>query len=234
VTTAADGILFDKDGTLFHFEASWGAWADALLEELSDGSVPLASRLAEAIGFDPASCRFVPGSPAIAGTPDEIAALMAPHLPDRNLGEVIALMNLRAADAPLVEAVPLDPLLGRLRAKGLGLGLATNDAESSARRHLDRVGVLGHFDYVAGCDSGFGAKPGPGMLLAFAAQRCLDPARVVMVGDSTHDLIAGRAAGMICVGVLTGPGGAAPLRDLADAILPDIGHLPDWLAARPA
>lgn len=230
MSAAIAGVLFDKDGTLFHFEASWGAWALALVEELAEGSAPLAARLAASIAFDPATCRFASGSPAIAGTPDEIAALMAPHLPGRDIADVIALMNLRAADAPLVEAVPLDPLLSRLRKDGLGIGLATNDAESSARRHLERAGVLKHFAFVAGCDSGFGAKPGPGMLRGFADSQGLDPARVVMVGDSAHDLIAGRAAGMVCVGVLTGPGGAEPLRPLADAILPDIGHLPGWMA----
>ena len=38
-----------------------------------------------------------------------------------------------------------------------------------------------------------GAKPGPGMLLAFATLCGLAPARVAMVGDSRHDLMAGRA-----------------------------------------
>ena len=53
------------------------------------------------------------------------------------------------------------------------------------------------------------------MLLAFADAVGIAPARIVMVGDSTHDLHAGRAAGMQTVGVLTGLAGAetlAPLR----------------------
>ena len=52
-----------------------------------------------------------------------------------------------------------------------------------------------------------------------------------MVGDSAHDLIAGRAAGMQCVGVLTGTATRADLAPLADVVLPDIGHIPDWLTA---
>ena len=52
-----------------------------------------------------------------------------------------------------------------------------------------------------------------------------------MVGDSTHDLRAGRAAGMQTVGVLTGTSLADELWPLADAVLPDIGHLPAWVAA---
>ena len=30
-----DAIIFDKDGTLFDFRASWGAWTMSLLDELA-------------------------------------------------------------------------------------------------------------------------------------------------------------------------------------------------------
>ena len=69
--------------------------------------------------------------------------------------------------------------------------------------------MLELFDFVAGCDSGWGGKPAPGQLLAFVAQCGLTPARVAMVGDSKHDLDAGRAAGMAAVAVLTGMAGQA-------------------------
>jgi phosphoglycolate phosphatase len=52
-----------------------------------------------------------------------------------------------------------------------------------------------------------------------------------MVGDSRHDLAAGRAAGMHTVAVLTGPARDEDLRPFADVVLPDIGHLPEWLAS---
>jgi phosphoglycolate phosphatase len=50
-----------------------------------------------------------------------------------------------------------------------------------------------------------------------------------MVGDSRHDLEAGRAAGMRTVAVLTGIAGAADLAPHADVVLADIGGLPGWL-----
>ena len=62
----------------------------------------------------------------------------------------------------------------------------------------------------------------------------LPPASIAMIGDSRHDLLAGRAAGMPTVAVLTGVAEAAELASVADAVLPDIGHLPDWIAARDA
>ncbi|MDZ4095362.1 MAG: HAD family hydrolase, partial [Paracoccaceae bacterium] len=138
-------------------------------------------------------------------------------------------MNVLATLAPMAEAVPLAPLLAGLRARGLRLGLATNDAEAPARMHLANVGVAQFFDFIAGFDSGHGGKPAPGQLLAFAAHTGLDPSRVVMVGDSRHDLDAGRAAGMRTVAVLTGIAKAADLAPHADAVLPDISGLAAWI-----
>ena len=68
------------------------------------------------------------------------------------------------------------------------------------------------------------------MLLGFAARAGLPPESVAMVGDSTHDLLAGRAAGMVCIAVLTGMADEAALAPYADLVLPDIGHLPDHIA----
>jgi phosphoglycolate phosphatase len=119
--------------------------------------------------------------------------------------------------------------LSALRARGLRLGVATNDSEAPARQHLAAHGITDCFDFISGYDSGHGPKPGPGMCLAFAQGLGLQPARVAMVGDSRHDLQAGRAAGMRTVAVLTGIAKAADLADLADVILPDIGALPGWL-----
>ena len=67
------------------------------------------------------------------------------------------------------------------------------------------------------------------MCLAFLRQTGLDPRRTAMVGDSRHDLQAGRAAGMRTVAVLTGIAKAPELAPLADVVLPDIGHLGAWI-----
>ncbi|MFN6979855.1 MAG: HAD family hydrolase, partial [Gemmobacter sp.] len=175
-----------------------------------------------------------PDSPVIAGTAGKIAAILSPHRPDIAMPALLARMNALAAAADLVEAVPLRPFLMRLRGRGLRLGVATNDAEAPAHAHLAAAGVTDLFDFVAGYDSGHGSKPGPGPLLAFAAATGLDPARVAMVGDSLHDLHAGRAAGMIPVAVLTGVAGHAELAPHAAVVLPDIGALEGWIAARAA
>lgn len=225
----ADGILFDKDGTLFDFNATWVAWVEALIRRWAAGDGGLAAALAEAVDFDLSARAFRPGSVVIAGTPGDVAQVVAPVLGTAPAG-LIDRLNAESAAAPMAEATALRPLLEGLRGQGIRLGVATNDAEAPARAHLEAAGVVGLFDFIAGSDSGHGAKPAPGMCLGFAAETGLAPERIVMVGDSTHDLMAGRAAGMQTVGVLTGLAGADTLRPLADVVLPDIGHLPAWLA----
>jgi phosphoglycolate phosphatase len=223
-----DGVIFDKDGTLFDFGISWGAWAAAFLTGVARDA-DHARALGDAIGFDPATGGFRADSPVIAATAADIAAALAPHLPGQSIAGLTERIDASAALAPMSETVPLRPLLSGLRARGLRLGVATNDTEAPARQHLAAHGITELFDFIAGYDSGHGPKPGPGMCLAFAASQGLAPARVVMVGDSRHDLLAGRAAGMRTVAVLTGVAGKGDLADLADAVLPDIGALPDWL-----
>lgn len=223
------GILFDKDGTLFEFEASWTGWVEGIVHELSGGAPDRLETLAGALRFDLGAGRLQPDSPVIAGTVEEICAAISPVLPGVPEKALVRRLNAAAAAAPMVPAVPLEPLLSGLRASGLRLGVATNATETEAMAHLRAAGIDAAFDFVAGFDTGHGAKPGPGMCRAFAEAMDLDPAAVLMVGDSLHDLHAGRAAGMRVIAVLTGIASAADLAPHADAVLPDIGHLPAWL-----
>ena len=227
---SVQAILFDKDGTLFDFQHSWGEWAAAVLHDLADGQMQLMQPLADAISFDLKSARFAPESVAIAGTLEQTAAALMSALPNAKLPDLVAHLEGQAVQAVMAPVVPLPPFLGQLRDLGLKLGVATNATEGEAQAHLQHAGIIDDFDLVLGCDSGFGAKPAPDICAAFARATGCAPSQVVMVGDSLHDLVAGRAAGMQTVGVLTGVAQAQELAPFADAVLPDIGHLPAWLA----
>lgn len=222
-------ILFDKDGTLFDFHASWAGWAEAELTALAPDDLAQRAALADAIGFDLQRRNFAADAPIIAGTLHETAALMIPHLPGVALPDLVARLHVSGARAIMAPAVPLRPLMARLRTHGLRLGVATNDAEGAARHHLDRAGITDQFDQVLGYDSGFTPKPAPDMLTAFAHHTGHACAEVLMVGDSLHDMVAGRAAGMMTLAVLTGIADTAELSPMADLIAPDIGHLPRLL-----
>lgn len=234
--TEIRGIIFDKDGTLFDFTRTWGSWTRRVIEDLAPGDAGLAAELARVMGFDPGSGRFDPASMVIAETTETVMAALLPLLPGREPDALLARMNRLSGEVRPVPAVDLPSVLSRLRfpegAPERRIGLATNDAEEPAHRHLQSAGVEGLFDFVAGFDSGFGGKPETGQLLAFASRMALHPAAVAMVGDSLHDLEAARGAGMTAVAVLTGVARTADLAPHADVVLPDIGHLPDWLAQR--
>lgn len=225
-------LVFDKDGTLFDFTATWGAFTRAYIDGLTDDA-GLRAALARAMGYDMAAARFHPDSIVIAATADEIVRCIAPLLPGHAEADLVVRMNAQAARATPVPVVPLAPFLRGLRAGGYGLGVATNDAEAAAFAHLEGAGVRDLFDFVAGYDSGHGAKPAPGPLVAFARAVDTLPARCAMVGDSLHDLHAGRAAGMVTIGVLTGVADRAALLPAADIVLDSIADLPAALGVSP-
>ncbi len=228
------GLLFDKDGTLFDFQATWGVHTHGLINRLAGPDPMRRMRLAEALGFDMDRRLFRPESAVIAGSFDVMMACIHTALPDLNPLEVTRLVLNDVAAAEQVPAAPLGALLSDLRAAGYALGVATNDAERPAYQHLEAAGVGDAFDFVAGCDSGFGAKPEPGMLLGFAAALDLAPTQILMIGDSTHDLHAAEAAGMPALGVLTGVAGRTDLAPYAIDVLDSIADLPAWLRRRNA
>lgn len=223
------GILFDKDGTLVDFHATWGRATHAVMTRLSRGDAAAVARLAATMHYEVETQRFRPTSPLIGGSPAELEGLWGvalgriddPSLVD-DLNEAFALETL-ASLTPVGDPVAV---LRALRARGLRLGLATNDAEANARQQLAKLGLDAHLDFVAGYDSGHGGKPDPGMVLAFAARLGVAPVDVALVGDTPHDMAAARAAGAIAVAVLSGPIGRAVLEPLADHVLASIADLP--------
>lgn len=227
--TVIDAVLFDKDGVLIDFDRTWGAWGRRFIEGVSAGDSELRARLAQALVYDEDAEVFLPESPLIAGTSDTWLRLITPLLPDRPQEELVANAVSALKETTVVAPVDLPEVLDALRDLGLPLGIATNDGEESARRQMAELGVVDRFDKIMGFDSGYGAKPEPGMQLAFAEHLGVAPGRIAMVGDSTHDLFAGAAAGMICVAVLSGPASRQELAPHAHVTLPDIAHLPQWI-----
>jgi len=222
-----EAIIFDKDGTLFDFQATWGAAVLHLIKQVAPDT--LRAPAAEALGVDASTGTFRPDSVVIAGTTDDVASALA-TVTGRDRADLARIADRIGEGTPQVPAVDLKPCLKAL-SMGRVMGVATNDSEAPARAHLAAAGVGEFFDFVAGYDSGYGAKPAPGQLLAFARQTGIATGATIMVGDSLHDLKAARAAGMATVGVLTGIATRAELEPMADVVLPDIGHLQSWIEA---
>lgn len=225
------GIVFDKDGTLFDFDATWGAWTKAMLERETDDPATL-QRLADVLGYDLEAARFHLGSIVIAETIDVVADAIIGVLPALEKGPLMARMAQQSADVPQVPVGDLKSIMTTLRQMGMQLGIATNDNEAPARANIAQADVIDEFALILGADSGLGGKPATGQLDRFCAATGLDPASCLMVGDSLHDLHAGKAAGMIPVAVLTGPATRETLAPHAVVVLTSIAELPDWIAAK--
>jgi len=223
------GVLFDKDGTLFDYNATWGAWTLGMLEKEAKGDPQILTQLADVLGYDVDNQVFFPDSLVIASTAGELAdAILTVVSDDRDT--LLDRMNREASIAPQLEAAPLVSLFKSMKEAGLKLGIATNDSEAPARVHLQKAGVEGLFDFIAGYDSGFGGKPAPGQMIGFMQAVGLEADECLMVGDSLHDIHAGNAAGMRTVGVLTGPAPREELAPHAQVVLTSIAELPDWIA----
>ncbi|WP_319633563.1 HAD family hydrolase [Pelagibius marinus] len=229
-----EGILFDKDGTLLDYDATWAPLNKLAALEAAGGDAALAERLLQAGGYDPATDSHAPNSLLVSASNDVIAGSWAEmlgadpaHLTDR----ITAIFE--ASSAATAVAVPgMEAVLAALKGRGLALGVATNDSEDSAYASLEPFGVVEHFTYVAGFDSGHGSKPGPGMVAGFCEATGLAPDAVAVVGDSHHDMEMGRSAGAgLLVGVLTGTGGRDDLAPHAHHVLDSILELEALLDA---
>jgi phosphoglycolate phosphatase len=94
--------------------------------------------------------------------------------------------------------------LERLREDGVVLGLCTNKPEGATRSMLEALGLAAFFSGISAGDSCAARKPDPGHVLDALARIDADPARTAMVGDSEHDIAAGRAAGLKTIVVTYG------------------------------
>jgi phosphoglycolate phosphatase len=227
---AIKGILFDKDGTLLDFERTYAPGTVDVIADLARGEPVLSLVLAESVDFDLGQQKFRPGSVIIAGTGRLIAEAWLPHLPHWQIESLAAEVDRLYSDYSEMYVAPfevLDPALQRLEEMGLVLGVATNDAETSARRHIEKIGQKSRFGFIAGYDSGHGAKPGPGMVEAFARHIGAGPHEIMMVGDSLHDLHAGKAAGSLAIAMTTGLAIGSELAPHADHVLDSLSELPD-------
>ncbi|HNZ69312.1 MAG: HAD family hydrolase [Bacteroidota bacterium] len=104
---------------------------------------------------------------------------------------------------PMMEGV--GEMLGLLKEK-FRLGLVTTNSTADTVHFLEEKGIRFFFDVVVTRTSVKRLKPHPEPLLYAVAQLGVLPGRCIMVGDTTPDMKAAVAAGVIPVGVLCGFG----------------------------
>ena len=223
------GLLFDKDGTLIDFFQTWASAYEQAAHYVARGDAKLAEHLLALGGRDPATKRYRPESPLASGTNEHITRLWAAAAGHSDVEGLNLHLNRFFKDHAVANARPVTDLVnlfGRLKSRGLKLGLATMDSAAAAEAQLESFGVRRLMDFVCGYDSGFGHKPGPGMVQGFCASVGLSAQAVAVIGDSPHDLDMARNAGAgLAIGVLTGVSPRELLALHGDMVLESIAGL---------
>ena len=209
-----DLIAFDWDGTLFD---STQLIVRCIQEAVRDvgGAVPSDEAAAWVIGMalPQALARAAPDVPPAAYA--ELARRYRYHYVQHQ------------DDLSLFAGVL--PLLERLRARGHLLAVATGKSRRGLDQALAQAQLRGLFDGSRTADETAG-KPDPLMLQELMAEWDVAPDRVLMVGDTTHDLQMARNAGCASVGVAYGAHEPQAFDGLGPLfVAPSVGALHDWL-----
>lgn len=227
------GIVFDKDGTLLDFKATWGPVYRATALIVARGNIDIANRLLADNGHEILTDTVKSGSLLASGTNREIAEAWHKVIPEQDVDAMADLIDSigQVAGAYTATAVPdLQQTITRFKNRGFKIGLATSDSEASARATLGRFDVLHKFDFICGYDSGFGIKPGPGMIHGFLETTGCKATEICVVGDNAHDMDMATAARVaLRVGVLTGTSSRSELAPIADHVLPSIAELAELI-----
>lgn len=191
--TPLDAVIIDLDGTMVD---TLGDFAEALNRMLGDLELPpiAAQHIERMVGKGSehllrSVLNRVLEHMGKAPTAIEIEALYAHAWPSYQR-HYLAINGHYARVYPGVEAG-----LQALRHAGLRLACLTNKPTSFALPLLRAKGLEGYFEQVFGGDSFDKKKPDPLPLLKTCEALQTAPARTLMVGDSSNDAQAARAAG---------------------------------------
>jgi len=134
----------------------------------------------------------------------------------------------KIAESAFIPGAPetIDLILEKYHAK---IGLCTTSSQAEiADRFKTRKQFISRFgDNVIARDDVKKLKPFPEGILKLCAKWNITPKNIIMVGDMNVDIEAGKAAGAITVGVLTGFSNHDQMQQYgADYIIQDITKLP--------
>jgi phosphoglycolate phosphatase len=230
---ALQGILFDKDGTLLDYSATWLPVLHSAALVAARGNAKIARHMLIATGYAPEQGLIRSNSILAVCNALEIAEAWRSLQDDWDLQILASEIDRICAEEGAISAVAVPGLrdaLSDLKTEGLKLAVGSSDSHAGIKATLGRFDVLHLFDFLAGYDSGYGVKPSPGMVLGFCEAQALPPAEVAVVGDNVHDLEMGKNAGCaFVIGVLTGNSTREDLEGHADYVLESVADLPEFL-----
>jgi phosphoglycolate phosphatase len=190
-TVSMDAIYFDLDGTLTDPKPGITRSIQYALQRLDHPTMPTEDELTWCIG-PPLRASFV----RLLGA--ETSADLA-----------VSYYRERFSDVGLYENGVYDgvsDVLTTLCASGHRLFVATSKPHVFAERIIDHFGLRDHFERVFGSELD-GTRVDKSHLLEYALKEAsVDPAKTLMIGDRSHDMVGAKNNGMKGIGVLYGYG----------------------------
>lgn len=117
----------------------------------------------------------------------------------------------------------IEDALLELKARDYELGIVSSKLRIGVERGLNLFAMAEHFDVIIAADDVNNHKPHPEPLLKALERFNADPHEAIYVGDSIHDIAAGRAAQMPIAAAAWGPFPRTDLEELK----------PDYLLEEP-
>lgn len=216
-----DAVVFDLDGTLVD---TVGTRIRAWLQTFATfGLHAERAQVAELIGADGKALARQVAEAAGRHIDDELAEEI-----DQHAGELYGSLNV--APRPLPGA---REALETLDARGIRWAIATSSRPEQVATSVAALGLVRPSLIVDGSRVAH-AKPSPDLVLLAARELSAAPERCWVVGDSTWDMRAAVAAGMVAIGVTAGSAvDAAALRAAgASLVLTTLAELPAVLDVR--
>lgn len=209
-----DLIAFDWDGTLFDSTAIIVRCIQAAVRDVG-GATPSDEAAAYVIGLGLTQ--------ALAHAAPDVPTEKYPELGARYRYHYVQMQDAVSLFAGVL------PLLADLRERGHWLTVATGKSRRGLDEALHSVDLRGVFDGSRTADETAG-KPHPLMLHELMAEFDVPPERVLMVGDTTHDLQMALNAGCASVGVSYGAHAPEAFQTLQPLhIAHSVRDLHDWL-----
>lgn len=126
---------------------------------------------------------------------------------------------------PEIETMPgVEKLIKKLRDSKVPLALASSSFPEVIAIVLQKTGLHAYFDVVVNSLQAGASKPQPDVFLLAANKLNVDPAKCVVIEDSTNGILAAKSAGMYCI-AYAGPGSELQDQSHADKIITSYDEL---------
>jgi phosphoglycolate phosphatase len=204
---AVDLVIFDKDGTLLDFKATWIGIMRELINSIGrrvkmhEG---LKQRIEGALGIYVDKVEIDGYGPLAMGTFSECDTMLVYCLYREGIRwdkarDIVSEATVEVFSSEIrrkgvTAAKGSIELLTRLKKRGIAIAVATNDNVKDSTKDMEEIGASKFIDLVVGADSVTNSKPHPDMIEMICSKLNISAGRAIMIGDTVMDALLGKRA----------------------------------------